>query len=76
MIQYVTCKADKNTYNIKKHINMYITKFITAWCSVEKTYGERKNTYIVIADKRLLHIYTFKSGDTIMATSALYSRHM
>ena len=37
MIQYVACKINKNMYNIKKHINMHITKSITAWCSVDKT---------------------------------------
>ena len=34
MIQYVTCKINKNMYNIKKHINMTIVHYKIYHCMV------------------------------------------
>ena len=61
MIQYATIKIAM--YNIKKHINMHITKSTAAWYSVEKKPKgkERIHTYnyIVIAhqDKHCIRTY-------------------
>ena len=69
-------------YNIKKHINMHITKSITAWCSAE----EKERTYNIVTAHQLRRqtLATYKillslvgfPGDTIMTTCTLLDMRM